>query len=163
MGEWLTELRRNLPSDVVLHVVGTKADIVARDPSLRQVPFERCIAYVAKTWPPALVARHPRPPRPSMDNRISLRAALNPGAQALSGAPASGAKRLAGTPVTRSALKVARALRRSSALLPGSSLSRIARCSKHFSKQRPLPIHQGLNPVRTEDTLMPAMAGGVSA
>ena len=42
------ELRRNLPQDVVLHVVGTKADIVARDPSARQVPFERCIAYVAE-------------------------------------------------------------------------------------------------------------------
>ncbi|KAK1252953.1 hypothetical protein MKX08_004140 [Trichoderma sp. CBMAI-0020] len=54
MGEWLTELRRNLPADVVLHVVGTKADIVARDPSLRQVPFERCIAYVAENLAPGL-------------------------------------------------------------------------------------------------------------
>ncbi|KAF3361306.1 hypothetical protein VdG1_00915 [Verticillium dahliae VDG1] len=45
MGLWLNELRRNLPADVVLHVVGTKADMVARDPSLREVPFERCIAY----------------------------------------------------------------------------------------------------------------------
>ncbi|KJZ79283.1 hypothetical protein HIM_01434 [Hirsutella minnesotensis 3608] len=52
MGVWLTELRRNLPSDVVLHVVGTKADIVARDPSARQVPFERCIAYVAENLAP---------------------------------------------------------------------------------------------------------------
>lgn len=49
---WLTELRRNLPRDVVLHVVGTKADTVARDPSLRQVPFERCIAYVAENLAP---------------------------------------------------------------------------------------------------------------
>lgn len=48
MGVWLTELRRNLPADVVLHVVGTKADIVARDPTARQIPFERCIAYVAE-------------------------------------------------------------------------------------------------------------------
>ena len=54
MGVWLTELRRNLPSDVVLHVVGTKADIVARDPSARQVPFERCIAYVAENLAPGL-------------------------------------------------------------------------------------------------------------
>ncbi|KAH6659577.1 putative ras-like GTP-binding protein [Truncatella angustata] len=52
MGLWLTELRRNLPPDVVLHVVGTKADIVARDPSLREVPFERCIAYVAENLAP---------------------------------------------------------------------------------------------------------------
>ncbi|KAH8681458.1 P-loop containing nucleoside triphosphate hydrolase protein [Xylariales sp. PMI_506] len=52
MGMWLTELRRNLPPDVVLHVVGTKADIVARDPTRREVPFERCIAYVAENLAP---------------------------------------------------------------------------------------------------------------
>ncbi|OAA61360.1 Small GTPase superfamily, Rab type [Cordyceps fumosorosea ARSEF 2679] len=54
MGVWLTELRQNLPHDVVLHVVGTKADIVARDPSARQVPFERCIAYVAENLAPGV-------------------------------------------------------------------------------------------------------------
>ncbi|RDA90447.1 hypothetical protein CP533_3947 [Ophiocordyceps camponoti-saundersi (nom. inval.)] len=54
MGVWLTELRRNLPNDVVLHVVGTKADVVARDPSTRQVPFERCIAYVAENLAPGV-------------------------------------------------------------------------------------------------------------
>lgn len=43
MGAWLTELRRNLPHDIVLHVVGTKSDVVAREPSKREVPFERCI------------------------------------------------------------------------------------------------------------------------
>ncbi|KKA28914.1 hypothetical protein TD95_002495 [Thielaviopsis punctulata] len=47
MGLWLSELRQNIPGDVVLHIVGTKADLVARDPSAREVPFERCIAYVA--------------------------------------------------------------------------------------------------------------------
>ncbi|KAI0132280.1 putative ras-like GTP-binding protein [Xylariales sp. AK1849] len=52
MGLWLTEFRRNLPPDVVLHVVGTKADIVARDPTRREVPFERCIAYVAENLAP---------------------------------------------------------------------------------------------------------------
>lgn len=52
MGVWLAELRKNLPPDVVLHVVGTKADIVARDPSARQIPFERCIAYVAENLAP---------------------------------------------------------------------------------------------------------------
>lgn len=59
MGVWLTELRQNLPSDVILHVVGTKADIVARDPSLRQVPFERCIAYVAENLAPGLGSTPP--------------------------------------------------------------------------------------------------------
>lgn len=59
MGVWLTELRRNLPSDVVLHVVGTKADIVARDPSARQVPFERCIAYVAENLAPGATTEPP--------------------------------------------------------------------------------------------------------
>ncbi|KAK0391138.1 hypothetical protein NLU13_0640 [Sarocladium strictum] len=59
MGVWLTELRRNLPSDVVLHVVGTKADIVARDPSARQIPFERCIAYVAENLAPGASSEPP--------------------------------------------------------------------------------------------------------
>ncbi|PHH83677.1 hypothetical protein CDD82_5435 [Ophiocordyceps australis] len=59
MGVWLTELRRNLPGDVVLHVVGTKADIVARDPLARQVPFERCIAYVAEHLAPGLASTPP--------------------------------------------------------------------------------------------------------
>jgi hypothetical protein len=59
MGVWLTELRNNLPNDVVLHVVGTKADIVARDPSARQVPFERCIAYVAENLAPGLGSTPP--------------------------------------------------------------------------------------------------------
>jgi len=59
MGIWLTELRRNLPADIVLHVVGTKADIVARDPSRREVPFERCIAYVAENLAPGLSSTPP--------------------------------------------------------------------------------------------------------
>ncbi|KAL3420142.1 Ras family protein [Phlyctema vagabunda] len=52
MGIWLTELRRNLPPEIILHVVGTKADVVAQTPGLRQVPFERCIAYVADNLAP---------------------------------------------------------------------------------------------------------------
>jgi small GTP-binding protein len=47
MGRWLMELKDNLGEDVVVHVVGTKSDVVAQDPSQRKVPFERCIAYVA--------------------------------------------------------------------------------------------------------------------
>lgn len=59
MGIWLTELRRNLPPDIVLHVVGTKADIVAREPARREVPFERCIAYVAENLAPGLGSTPP--------------------------------------------------------------------------------------------------------
>ncbi|CAL3968000.1 hypothetical protein PZA11_006952 [Diplocarpon coronariae] len=59
MGIWLTELRRNLPPDIILHVVGTKADIVARDPSSRHVPFERCIAYVADNLAPGMSGTPP--------------------------------------------------------------------------------------------------------
>ncbi len=59
MGIWLTELRRNLPSDIILHVVGTKADIVTRDPTRREVPFESCIAYVAENLAPGLGSTPP--------------------------------------------------------------------------------------------------------
>jgi hypothetical protein len=59
MGVWLTELRRNLPSDIILHVVGTKADLVAREPTKREVPFERCIAYVAENLSPGLSSTPP--------------------------------------------------------------------------------------------------------
>ncbi|CAJ2501940.1 Uu.00g047930.m01.CDS01 [Anthostomella pinea] len=65
MGIWLTELRRNLPPDIVLHVVGTKADIVARDPTRREVPFERCIAYVAENLAPGLGSTPPPTATPS--------------------------------------------------------------------------------------------------
>lgn len=53
MGRWLMELKDNLGDDIVVHVVGTKGDVVAQDPSLRKVPFERCIAYVAEHLHPA--------------------------------------------------------------------------------------------------------------
>ncbi|KAF2262625.1 GTP-binding protein yptV5 [Lojkania enalia] len=48
MGRWMKELKQNLGDDIILHVVGTKSDMVAEDPSKRKVPFERCIAYVAE-------------------------------------------------------------------------------------------------------------------
>ena len=53
MGHWLLELRANLPEDTIIHVVGTKADVVAENPSRREVPFERCIAYVAENLYPS--------------------------------------------------------------------------------------------------------------
>jgi hypothetical protein len=55
MGHWLVELRANLPEDTILHVVGTKADIVAEDPLKRDVPFERVITYVAENMQPTSV------------------------------------------------------------------------------------------------------------
>lgn len=59
MGIWLTELRRNLPPDVILHIVGSKADLVAKTPALREVPFERCIAYVAENLAPDASTSNP--------------------------------------------------------------------------------------------------------
>ena len=59
MGRWLTDLRKELGEQVVLHVVGTKADLVAQDPQRRAVPFERCIAYVAENLYPALSSTPP--------------------------------------------------------------------------------------------------------
>ena len=47
MGRWLTEMRENLGNDIIIHVIGTKSDVVAQEPNSRKVPFERCIAYVA--------------------------------------------------------------------------------------------------------------------
>jgi hypothetical protein len=56
MGSWMRELKQNLGDDIVLHVVGTKSDVVAEHPSKRKVPFERCIAYVAEhLYPPTQV------------------------------------------------------------------------------------------------------------
>ena len=52
MGCWLTEMKENLGNDVILQIVGTKSDLVAQDPSLRRIPFERCIAYVAENLYP---------------------------------------------------------------------------------------------------------------
>lgn len=59
MGRWLMELRENVGKEVVLHVVGTKSDIVTRDPCLRKIPFERCIAYIAENLYPETVATPP--------------------------------------------------------------------------------------------------------
>lgn len=56
MGRWLTEVRENLGNDIIIHVVGTKSDMVAQDPTLRKIPFERCIAYVAENLYPQKVS-----------------------------------------------------------------------------------------------------------
>ena len=77
MGIWLTELRRNLPPDIVLHVVGTKADIVARDPTRREVPFERCIAYVAENLAPGLGSTPPPTATPGGLTGLTLPSSSN--------------------------------------------------------------------------------------
>ncbi|SMQ49057.1 unnamed protein product [Zymoseptoria tritici ST99CH_1A5] len=56
MGTWLKELRENCAADTVIHVVGTKSDVVAKDPTLREVSFERCIGYVAEMLYPSLAS-----------------------------------------------------------------------------------------------------------
>ena len=48
MGTWLQEMKENLGEGAIIHVVGTKSDIVAQDPSKREVGFERCITFVAE-------------------------------------------------------------------------------------------------------------------
>ena len=60
MTGWLRELRQNCAVDekdegdgLIIHVVGTKSDIVAADPNRRKVPFERTIAYVAEQLHPS--------------------------------------------------------------------------------------------------------------
>ncbi|RMZ81880.1 hypothetical protein DV738_g1976, partial [Chaetothyriales sp. CBS 135597] len=51
MKGWLSEMKESGDSradEPIIHIVGTKTDIVAEDPSRRQVPFERTIAYMAE-------------------------------------------------------------------------------------------------------------------
>lgn len=66
MAGWLRELRANRGSGagegeepLVIHVVGTKSDIVALDPAARRVPFERTIAYVAEQLYPSRASTPP--------------------------------------------------------------------------------------------------------
>ncbi|EHY59210.1 hypothetical protein HRR83_001519 [Exophiala dermatitidis] len=51
MKTWLAEMKANCEDGEampIIHVVGTKSDIVAEDPSTREVTFERTIAYMAE-------------------------------------------------------------------------------------------------------------------
>ncbi|KAL2832562.1 P-loop containing nucleoside triphosphate hydrolase protein [Aspergillus cavernicola] len=61
MTGWLLELKKNLAEDdpIVIHVVGTKSDIVALDPARRRVPFERTIAYIADQLYPSRASTPP--------------------------------------------------------------------------------------------------------
>ena len=65
MKGWLRELKAQCgdPSGngegLVVHVVGTKSDIVAENPSRRKVPFEKTIAYVAEQLYPSQASTPP--------------------------------------------------------------------------------------------------------
>jgi small GTP-binding protein len=65
MKGWLRELKAQCgdPAQggegLVIHVVGTKSDIVAEDPTRRKVPFERTIAYVAEQLYPSQASTPP--------------------------------------------------------------------------------------------------------
>lgn len=80
MTGWLVELKKNLGDDapIVIHVVGTKSDIVALDPSKRKVPFERTIAYVAEQLYPSQASTPP--PTAGV---TSISSGSNPGAGTL--------------------------------------------------------------------------------
>lgn len=48
LDSWLIELKKNVGDNLIIHIVGTKLDLVNQDPSKRQVPFETCVAYASK-------------------------------------------------------------------------------------------------------------------
>lgn len=50
MHSWLSELRANMPSDIMIHFVGTKMDLVKGDASRRQVTFKTSVEYAASQF-----------------------------------------------------------------------------------------------------------------
>lgn len=97
MGKWLQELRKEAGDQMVIHVVGTKSDIVEQDEGKRQVPFERCIAFVAEqlyggsgaTPPPTAGGDLSTTQPKSIDGKLSSSAPMG----ALSGGFFEGAQR----------------------------------------------------------------------
>jgi small GTP-binding protein len=65
ISHWLHEIRANLPDDAILHIVGTKADLIAEDPSKRKVPFESVVAYAAEYLYPSTNTTPPKSNRSS--------------------------------------------------------------------------------------------------
>jgi len=45
---WLQELRRNMTTKLIVHLVGGKLDLCLQNPALRAVPFEQVCAYAAE-------------------------------------------------------------------------------------------------------------------
>jgi len=77
MGAWLKELRDNCGVDageeMILHIVGTKSDVVASDPKKREVPFDRCIGYIAEQlYPESMTPGTTVGPYGSLPSRIGL-------------------------------------------------------------------------------------------
>jgi len=72
MGVWLRELRdkgtTSSDDQTILHIVGTKSDIVAQDPTKREVPFEKCIDFVTQELFPT--ASSPQPTMTSSSTSI---------------------------------------------------------------------------------------------
>jgi GTPase SAR1 family protein len=79
MGRWLKELKTNLGDEIILHIVGTKSDVVAEDPSKRKIPFERCISYVAENLYPTQAGQQPTK---HTNGWVSASAALHSGGMA---------------------------------------------------------------------------------
>lgn len=74
MGVWLRELKEKSGDgeETILHIVGTKSDIVAEDPSKREVPFERCIDFVTQElYPEAAPSTQPTRPSSALAMRSS--------------------------------------------------------------------------------------------
>nr|POE89842.1 ras-like gtp-binding protein ryl2 [Quercus suber] len=64
MGVWIEELKEYCGAevgDMIVHVVGTKSDVVVADPKSREVPFERCIGYIAEHFYPETATTGPAP------------------------------------------------------------------------------------------------------
>jgi hypothetical protein len=97
MAGWLRELRRNVggggtegdTDPLVIHVVGTKSDIVALDPAKRRVPFERTIAYVAEQLYPSRASTPP--PTAGMGTGMGMGMGLGFGTVVFGGTGTSGA------------------------------------------------------------------------
>ncbi|QIW95687.1 hypothetical protein AMS68_001205 [Peltaster fructicola] len=82
MGRWLSELREQCGvngalGDMIIHVVGTKSDVVAADPRQREVTFEQCIEYVAQQLYPEAVTQSTRPA--TAGHRVTSSHGLNNG------------------------------------------------------------------------------------
>jgi small GTP-binding protein len=70
MKGWLREMKENrngAEDETIIHIVGTKTDIVAEDTSKRQVPYERTIAYIAEQ-----VAGIPQNSTPLSTQRVGI-------------------------------------------------------------------------------------------
>ncbi|KAL4932454.1 Rab family GTPase [Aspergillus undulatus] len=82
MTGWLNELKKNVATEeerVVIHVVGTKSDIVTDDPAKRKVPFERTIAYIAEQLYPSRASTPPPSATPIMTSGVTPGPGSGPG------------------------------------------------------------------------------------